>query len=229
MKFFLNKAIYHALIIGSMFTFYSCTMCTSNNNDEEQSQGQPLNRKPSQDSINQEAENARQLIEEANREGYDAGYQNGKEDALNHSSKYYTYEGCDKFSGDAYDAYKRSYENGYDEGYKEGLEDLSQHVANNIRIQQQQQEEQQRQLEIQQQKQKEADDWYYREELDNAYKVGYRKGVMLGKYDAQNNLSYGSNCNGRYGDETDQRIINAHAKGLIEGYKHGYYSILPGY
>ena len=52
---------------------------------------------------------------------------------------------------------------------------------------------------------------------------------MLGKYDAQNNLSYGSNCNGSYGDETDRRIINAHAKGLIEGYKHGYYSILPGY
>lgn len=104
MKFFLNKAICHALVIVSMLPFYSCTMCTSNNNDEEQSQGQPLNRKPSQDSINQEAENDRQLIEVANSEGYDAGYQNGKDDALNRASKYYTYEGCGKFSGDAYDA-----------------------------------------------------------------------------------------------------------------------------
>ena len=229
MKFLLNKAICHALVIASMFSFYSCTMCTSNNNDEEQSQGQPLNRKPSQDSINQEAENDRQLIEEANSEGYDAGYQNGKEDAINHASKYYTYEGCGMFSGEAYDAYKRSYENGYDEGYKDGSEELSQQEANNIRLQQQQQEEEQHQLEIRQQKQKEADDWYYREELDNAYKVGYSNGVMLGKYDAQNNLSYGSNCDGRYGDETDQRIINAHAKGLAEGYGHGYYSILHGY
>jgi len=202
-------------------------MCTSNNNDE-QSQEQPLNRKSSQDSINQEAENARQLIEEANSEGYDAGYQKGKEDALNRASKYYTSEGCGKFSGAAYDAYKRSYEDGYDEGYKDGFEALNQQESNNIRLQQQQEEEQ-NQLEIRQQKQKEADDWYYREELDNAYKVGYSKGVMLGKYDAQNNLSYGYNCDGRYGDETDQRIINAHAKGLIEGYKHGYYSILPGY
>lgn len=90
MKLFLNKAICYAVVIVSMFPFYSCTMCTSNNNDE-QSQEQPLNRKPSQDSINQEAEKARQLIEEANSEGYEAGYQNGKEDALNHASKYYTY------------------------------------------------------------------------------------------------------------------------------------------
>lgn len=229
MMYFLNKAICCALVIASMFPFYSCTMCTSNNNDEEQSQEQPLNRKPSQDSINQEAEKARQLIEEANSEGYEAGYQNGKEDALNRASKYYRYEGCDKFSGPAYDTYKRSYENGYDEGYKAGLEELNQQESNNIRLQQQQQEEDQYQLEIQQQKQREADDWYYREELDNAYKVGYSKGVMFGKYDAMNNLSYGSNCKGSYGDETDQRIINAHAKGLIEGYKHGYYSILPGY
>lgn len=229
MKLFLNKVIYHFLVIVSMFLFYSCTMCTSNNDDEEQSQEQPLNRKPSQDSINQEAEKARQLIEEANSEGYDAGYQNGKEDALNRASKYYTYEGCDKFSGPAYDTYKRSYENGYDEGYKVGLEELSQQESDNIRLQQQQQEENQYQLEIRQQKEREVDEWYYREELDNAYKVGYSKGVMFGKYDAMNNLSYGSNCKGSYGDETDQRIINAHAKGLVEGYRHGYYSSINGY
>lgn len=207
-----NKKIIVCLL--SIFCFNFLTACSGCSSDSEDTENAP-NKDSSVINTNSYTSDDSENIEEAKRKGYDKGYKEGKEDALNHKDKDYSYDGCDDYSGEAYDAYRSAYEEGYNEGYNDGLKELNA---------EKQEQMQQNRIEYIKERQRIAteNERFHQEEIENAYNTGYSVGKLIGYKDAINGLSYGSNLSYEY-DCSDLDQLRAHTQGLKEGYYAGYY------
>lgn len=212
----MKSGVLAKLIVCLLATFCinflsACSGCSSDSEDTEKAPNEDSTVINTESDVSDDSEN----VYEAKRKGYDKGYEEGKEDALNHNDKDYNYDGCDDYSGEEYDAYRSAFEEGYDEGYNDGLKVLNEEKQQQMR---------QNQIEYEREQQRIANDQerFHQDEIRNAYNNGFLSGRLIGQLDARNGESYGSNLSYGY-DSSDPDEIRAHNRGLKEGYYAGYY------